>query len=125
MGFWVFMLAMALLIPLTMIGFGRYFAGGGPGNVSNVFGYRTRRSMRNRDTWQFAHKYCGRLWFWWGLILLPPSAAVMLLVLGKGEDAVGTAGGILCLVQSLPLVIAIPLTERALTRTFDPAGRRY
>ena len=62
MGFWIFMLIMDLLLPFTMIGFGRYFMKKAPKEINSVFGYRTSMSMKNKDTWEFAHKYCGNTW---------------------------------------------------------------
>ena len=41
MGFWIFMLIMDLLLPFTMIGFGRYFMKKAPKEINSVFGYRT------------------------------------------------------------------------------------
>ena len=48
MAFWVFMLIMGLLIPLTMFGFGKLFLTRAPKNINMVFGYRTVMSMKNR-----------------------------------------------------------------------------
>ena len=50
MGFWIFMLIMDLLLPFTMIGFGRYFMKKAPKEINSVFGYRTSMSMKNKDT---------------------------------------------------------------------------
>ena len=50
MGFWIFMLIMDLLIPVTMIGFGSYFMKNAPKEINAVFGYRTSMSMKNKDT---------------------------------------------------------------------------
>lgn len=119
MGFWIFMLLMDLLIPLTMVGFGRLFMTKSPSNISAMFGYRTTMSMKNKDTWEFAHKYCGRLWFRWGLALLPLSVIPLVLVLNKGANVVGTVGGIVCTVQLVPLIGSIFPTEAALKKEFD------
>lgn len=64
MGFWIFMLAMDLILPLSMVFLGRYFVRHAPGNINMLFGYRTARSMKNQDTWQFAHilESCGTKW---------------------------------------------------------------
>lgn len=48
MGFWFFMLAMVLLIPLSMLFLGRYFIRHSPTKINYVFGYRTRMSMKIR-----------------------------------------------------------------------------
>ena len=52
MGFWIFMLIMDLLLPFTMIGFGRYFMKKAPKEINSVFGYRTSMSMKNIAAWQ-------------------------------------------------------------------------
>ena len=54
MGFWFFMLISNLLIPFTMILWGKYFMKKAPDKISGVFGYRTSMSMKNRNTWEFA-----------------------------------------------------------------------
>lgn len=66
MEFWIFMLVMTLLMPFVMIGFGRRFMRRAPQKINAIFGYRTKRSMQYRDTWEFAHRYCGKLWFFCG-----------------------------------------------------------
>lgn len=124
MGFWIFMFLMTLWMPLTMIDFGRYFQKKAPKEINAAFGYRTKRSMKNRDTWTFAHNYFGKLWHICGSILLLPSILVMLFVIGKSEDAIGTAGGILCVIQMIFLVGPIWPTERALKHMFDKKGNR-
>lgn len=90
MGFWIFMLIMDLLLPFTMIGFGRYFMKKAPKEINSVFGYRTSMSMKNKDTWEFAHKYCGKVWYVCGMVMLPITVIFMLLVIGKNEDCVGS-----------------------------------
>ncbi len=124
MAFWCFMLATDLLVPLIMIGFGGMFARHAPREINGLFGYRTPRSMRNQDTWTFAHHYSGRLMLWWGLVMLPLSVLALLPVLGQGEEVTGTAGAVICCVQLIPLFGIIAATERALKRTFDDRGRR-
>ena len=124
MGFWIFMLIMDLLIPFTMIGFGRYFLKSAPKKINSVFGYRTAMSMKNKDTWNFAHHYCGKIWYGCGLAMLPISIIVMILVWGKHVELIGTAGGILCFIQLIPLVGSIFPTEIALKKNFDKNGNR-
>ena len=80
--------------------------------------------MKNQDTWLFAHQYCGRLWFRWGLALLPLTLIPLLLVMGQPTGTVGAVGTVLCLLQMLPLVGCIFPTEAALKRTFDKDGNR-
>lgn len=124
MGFWIYMFIMDLLLPVTMIGLGRYFMKKGPKEINAVFGYRISMSMKNKDTWEFAHKYCGKVWYVCGLIILPITVIFLLLVIGRNEDYVGTVGGIICGVQLIPLLGSIFSTEIALKKNFDKNGKR-
>ena len=99
-----------------MIGFGRYFYEKGSKGNKFSFGYRTSMSMKNKDTWEFAHKYCGKVWYVCGMVMLPITVIFMLLVIGKNEDCVGSMGGIICGVQLIPLIGSILPTEIALKR---------
>lgn len=124
MGFWIFMFVMDLLIPLTMIGFGALFIKKAPKEINLLFGYRSSMSMKNRDTWEFAHKFCGRIWYVCGLGLLAVAVIPMLFVIGKDINLVGTVGGIVCGVELVPLVGSIIPTEIALRKNFDKLGNR-
>ncbi len=122
--FWIFMMVMNLLISFTMIGFGKYFTKGGPKDVNGVFGYRTSMSMKNKETWEFAHRYCGRLWLVLGTVMLIVSIISMCFVIGKEIDVIGTFGAIVCGVQLVFLVGSIFPTEIALKKEFDKEGNR-
>ena len=61
MWFWYFMFVSNLLTPLLMIVIGHIMWKHSPQNINTIFGYRTKRSMKNMDTWKFAHEYCGKL----------------------------------------------------------------
>ncbi|WP_130868235.1 SdpI family protein [Intestinimonas massiliensis (ex Afouda et al. 2020)] len=124
MGFWIFCLAMNLLLPVIMLVFGRLFQKKPPRQINGLYGYRTAWSMKSQETWNFAHKLCGRLWFRLGLILLPVSVCAMLPALGRSVDAVGIW---CCVVEGVQLVVLIGSiipVERALKRTFDDFGRK-
>ncbi len=124
MGVWILMLAVDLLVPALMIGFGAYFSRRAPKHINAVFGYRTARSMQNRDTWVFAHRHCGRLWFFAGWILLAAAAAAMLCLLGRNAGTIAIGGAIVAGAEVVVLVGSIIPTQRALKRTFDASGRR-
>lgn len=124
LGYWLFMLAVSLLMPLTMIIFGRHFMHNPPKDINSSYGYRTSMSMKSRETWDFAHRYFGRLWFILGLILLPLSLAAMLFLLGKGVGAIGNASLVIMGVQLVFLVVPIFPTEAALKKNFDQFGFR-
>lgn len=122
MGFWVFMLIMNIWLPIIMILFGKYFIKKAPKEINVIFGYRTTMSMKNQETWQFAHHYMGRLWYLSGMILLPLSVVLMLPLIGKDKDTIGWLGALICMVQLVALIGEIIPTEIALHKKFDKNG---
>ena len=122
MALWIFMMIITLITPGVLIIFGRRFMKNPPMEISRTYGYRTKSSMRNMDTWIFAHKYAGKLWFIIGVILLPVVIIAMLIVLGKEENVVGITGIIIIIAEVIPLILGIVLTELALRKNFDESG---
>lgn len=124
MGFWIFMMIMDLLIPITMIGFGKYFSKKAPREINSTFGYRTSMSMKNKDTWNFAHHYFGKLWLKMGYVVLIISIIGMLFLLKKDENIIGLWGSVLCAVQLVFMILPIISTEKALKKNFDKYGNK-
>ena len=124
MAFGNIMLLVMPMLPLMMVGFGWLFMKNPPKSMNPFFGYNTRRSMKNQDTWDFAQRYFGKLWFVFGLVSLPISFVPLLLVVGKSERVVSITGLVVLVVQAVIMVFAtiIP-TERALKNHFDESGR--
>ena len=124
MGFWIFCTAMFLLTPAVMLLFGWRFQKKPPKTINGLYGYRTARSMKSQETWDFAHRTCGRLWSRLGLVLLPVSLLAMLAVLGRGTAPVGLACFVIVMIQMAVLVGSLFPVERALKKTFDDFGRK-
>lgn len=124
MAFWIFMLVMDLLIPITMAAFGKYFAKKAPKEINMIFGYRTSMSMKNRDTWEFAHHHLGKIWYITGVVLLFATVIIFLCVILKPQDTIERVGEIVCILQLVLLIVSIIPTEVALHKTFDKNGNR-
>ena len=118
------MLVMDLIIPAAMIGCGRLLQARPPKNINATFGYRTTRSMRSQDAWDFAQTYCGRLWVRLGLALLPLSVIPLLFVLGRDMAVIGNTAIIIAAIQLVPFLGSIVPVERTLKKTFDENGTR-
>ncbi len=108
--------AFDLSVPVLMLVFGRWMWKRCPKEVGSL-GYKTRRSTRNQETWQFANTYIGRLWWILGWIALALSAVPPLLFLGD-ETASANLCGKLMMAQCVLLAATIPPTERALKKRF-------
>lgn len=74
MWFWWFMLCCDLIIPVLMIVIGRLMWKRPPQRINSLIGYRTSRSMKNMDTWLFAHHYSGKLWWRTGWVIIDEPA---------------------------------------------------
>ena len=122
MWFWWLIFVCDLLIPITMIIAGRMMWKHAPKKINGVIGYRTARSMKNIDTWNFAQEHCGRLWWKIGWIMLLPSSVIHLPFYHSSENMIGIVAAVLYTIQCLALVLSISPTERALKRTFTEDG---
>lgn len=122
MGFLVLMIFFTLLIPFIMVIFGRVFLKQSPKSINILFGYRTSRSMKNMETWKFAHKTLGKIWWICGIILSIVSVISMLLFIGDSKEIIGNVGSIIMVVQLIALFITVFYVEGALKKKFDDEG---
>lgn len=107
MGFKIFIFVCNFLIPAIMLFFGVKFRKQGPKIINGIYGYRTSMSMKNRETWEFAHQYCGKLWTKLGLIMLAMSIIVSALLFAFEEDVQGIIEVILVTIQTFILILSI------------------
>lgn len=108
------------LYPVTLIIVGKLFLAKAPKDINDLFGYRTKRSSKNQETWDFAHKYFGEIAFKLGIFLF--IATIPLLIFFKSEE---NFNNILMVISHTQLVIFLSpifFTERALKKNFDKNG---
>ena len=125
--FWWFMLICDLIVPIVMIIGGRMMWKHCPKSINGIVGYRTHRSMKNMDTWKFAHEYCGKLWWKIGWFVIVLSVLIHIPLYHSDKNTIGIAGGILMTMQCIVLMVSICLTEKALKKHFhdDSILERY
>ena len=116
MGFFIAMFLCNLLMPSIMVIAGYCMYKNPPKEINGLIGYRTAMSEKNKDTWAFAHDYCGKLWIKSGIILLVPTVLVQIPFAKSGEDVVGTVTLVIEAVQVLALIGSVILVEKALKR---------
>lgn len=116
----IFSLIMTAIISLTMIVFGFLLAKKTPKEINSLIGYRTPMSTKNRDTWEFAHKYSGKIWMKSGI-----TTAIISFLLALTLQSLSIYNELmvaLIYIQILILLLVIPFTEIALRKTFDKKG---
>lgn len=124
LAFWGFVLVFDLLVPGLMIGLGKKFMKHPPTEINPGYGYRTTMSSKNQDTWDFAQKHMGKVWYQAGRMLLIPSVVPLLFVLGQDVGTVGYVGMAVSGVQIAVMLSSIAFVERTLRKTFDKNGNR-
>ena len=124
MWFWIYITASSMIVPVLMAGFGKLFQKRPPAQINSVYGYRTKMSKLNMDTWDYAHRYFGKLWQKAGFFLIPLTVICMVLLYGRDEDEIGTGCVWLMIVQVAVLILPVMATERELHRKFDEDGKR-
>ena len=114
----LYLALMTVLMPAVMIFLGWYMEKHPPKKINHVFGYRTPRSKKSQAAWDFAQKHCGRFWLRAGVVSLPVTAIVLFFCRDLDLVTFETVSLFVIFVQLLPLLAAIPATERALKRQF-------
>ena len=122
MKFWLLMVGIDLINPLTMIALGWYLLKSR--KAREVFGFKTAMWVKNNDTEKFAYNFCTKYYFFTGIIMMSLSIIVMLLFISNTVSTIGLVGGIICTVQGFLSAGALLVTELALRKTFDKAGHR-
>lgn len=90
---------------------------------NELFGYRTTRSMRSEEAWDYANGlFCSLVLKLYTVILI---VTVMLLAMCNlgGVRITSTAALVIILLQALPISGPIVTVERGLRRNFDRGGR--
>ena len=106
--FWPIVLLDILIIGLPLI-----FKIAQPKEINSLFGYRTKRSMQNEQTWKVANLYSAN-------IMLFGSAMVIAfqLVLIVVQEPIQIILSATCIAWIITLIAGIFLTESFLKKTF-------
>lgn len=113
-----------LIIPAVMLFGGYMMKTCPPRSISRWVGFRTALSMKNADTWAFAHACCGRVWWKIGWISLALSVLGQLPFAKNGEETLETLALVMVLAQSFVLLGTVVYVQRELKQAFDESGRR-
>lgn len=120
--FWINLL-LGIMVPAILTVIGGIFLKHPPKEINFIAGYRTARSMKSREAWDFANRYSARLMLICGIVLLIISAAIMVIFRNKSEDIQAMIMVVLCTVQTIAIVVTIIPVEKALKDKFDEQGR--
>ena len=126
----IYLIVTTLLTPLTIWGFGSFWKKNPPKKINNTYGYRSGMSMKNQETWDFAHAHCSKVMRKAGIIMAIFSSfciAILLILKLNGlitSIDIMTIQLIIIFVQVIALIMCFILTEKTLKRNFDRNGKR-
>ncbi len=109
-----------ILVPLTMVICGGWFIKSPPDPESGI-GYRTRRSLYSADTWIAAHRICGRIWLFAGIVSLITAVLGGVFMAVKGLETDDGLYNVILIEEAVQLALllgAIPVTESRLKKMF-------
>ena len=113
-----------LIIPIVMTVSGYFMYKHPPKEINGLIGYRTTMSKKNKDTWDFAHNLCGKLWLKIGGALFFVSAVSQIPFYNAGENDLSVLTLVIEAVQLTVIIVSIYIVENKLKKTFDKDGKR-
>ena len=115
---WLYELFICLLIPMAMLVNGILHLRRPPKSINWHYGYRTKRSMKSQEAWEFAQQHCGKMCCRWGSGMAVLVLIIMALVERSGNTVVDATSAVIGIVEGLILSFCLLPTERALERQF-------
>lgn len=122
MGFWIFMFIITLLIPAALLL--TWYICPRLKRINNLSGYRSKMSMQNQETWDFAQKYCSKLSLYMFFPSLILGIVFMLAMSSKSIGWIGWTGLAIVIIQMMSFVIIMISTEKALKKSFDKSENK-
>ena len=110
-----FMFCMTILTPVSVSVTGMVMRKHPVRDMNLGRGYRTGRSMKSQEAWDFAQKYCAGIWMRWGAVIAARSA-VAILVFRDGDYE--TVSVWVIGVQFACICLSVVLVEIELSRRF-------
>ncbi len=114
----VFLFVSSILLPVAMALIGACFKKNPPKRVNWLYGYRTARSMKSQEAWDYAHRRMGEVWWRTGLVV---GGVSVLIATFRWRD-LETVSLWLLGFQMLAMLFTIVIIERDLRRMFDSEG---
>ena len=120
----IFLAVCDFLVPITMIAIGLVYRKRFPKDINKLHGYRTTRSMKNQETWNFAQRAFAKVALIEGTIILVVSMVVVSISISKGQDRFNLISTVLAFIQIGMILFVIYFVEKALKKNFDENGIR-
>ena len=84
-----------------------------PKNINRIYGYRTKRSMKNQEVWDYAQLYSSGQMRLWSLVLIAGSFLGFYLTLNEVFQSI-----LACLISISVCFVPVYFTEKELKNKF-------
>ena len=111
-------------IPLLLIVIGKIYEKYPSKEPNIAIGFRTKLSMMNKETWDYAQRLFPKVWISLGRIILPLSLIILFLLYSEDKDYTGNLALILILVQVVLMLGSILYVNLKLKAAFNSDGSR-
>ena len=111
---------LTMITPLFLLIFGVKWKIKTPKNRSSIFSYHTELSVKNDDTWAFAHYHISKLWIRIGIITAIGTLVLMIYL----KDNYSAMILWILVGQMLFLCATILFVDSLMKAVFDEAGNR-
>ncbi|WP_294795191.1 SdpI family protein [uncultured Fenollaria sp.] len=122
--FKIIMLISVAYIPLFLIVIGKIFEKYPSKEPNIAIGFRTKLSMMNKETWDYAQRLFPKAWISLGRIMLPISLIILFLLYSEDKDYTGNLALILMMVQVVLMLGSILYVNLKLKAAFNSDGSR-
>ena len=117
MATWVFVFIACLICPLMMLIYGIRFSRFQP-KKEGFCGVRTKAALKNDETWDYAHQYCGQMWENMGIIMACVVVAAMMILFRFNELIIAVSGVFIVFIQFILFVLSFAFVSKAIVKKF-------
>lgn len=114
----VFYFIELMITPILMVMIGMSWRNNPPKTINKVYGYRTTRSMKSKESWEFAHRYFGRILFKLVLVITVLTIVILLIFKNSNDNTLVKVVLIILMIQVIAFILPVIPTEIALKRNF-------
>jgi uncharacterized membrane protein len=118
-----FYIVTLLLIPAIMIVIGLVWKNHPPKKINPFAGYRTTRSMKSQEAWDFAHRYFANICFYCGILLALATGVLLAAVSNLNLETLSWVVLWVTGIQVVALFLPIIPTEIELKKRFGDSKK--
>ncbi len=115
---WVLSAIIGVGVPAAMIGTGKKILSDMP-PIGAWYGFKSKYSLINNESWEFANNNMAKLWINIGETLTPAAAIAMIFCFGKDKNTILSYFGLILLVDVISMLYSRFYVSKLLKEKYD------